>query len=134
MIHPLNGYPGPLLAKLSDSYAGYFALCRSLHLATYLNERMKKSFVYDLTRQANGTLNVFNALDEDIHRRKRRLVGHAITERAMRSFEVTMTQQINIFLHQLISSARSPIYMATYVKRLSFDVVFLLAFGYPLCH
>lgn len=52
---------------------------------------MNKSFVYDLTRQTNSTFNIFNALDKDIHRRKRRLVGHAIIERAMRSFEATMT-------------------------------------------
>lgn len=58
---------------------------------------MNKSFVYDLTRQTNSTFNIFNALDKDIHRRKRRLVGHAIIERAMRSFEATMTQQIDIF-------------------------------------
>ncbi|RYO91775.1 hypothetical protein DL762_001994 [Monosporascus cannonballus] len=88
-LHPLSKYPGPLLAKLSDAYAGYFVLRQKLHLQTskshmkydiYLNDRVAKSFVYDLTRQANGTVNVFNAIDKDVHRRKRRLVGRAITE------------------------------------------------------
>ncbi|CAJ2502294.1 Uu.00g096880.m01.CDS01 [Anthostomella pinea] len=136
LLHPLRKHPGPILAKLSDAYAGYFVLLQRLHLATrenhlkygvymssplhgneahlssqapivrhgperlvfnsvpalqgesipkitthgrfanlediYLNDRVGKSFVYDLTRQANGTVNIFNAIDKNVHRRKRR--------------------------------------------------------------
>lgn len=95
---------------------------------------MAKSFVYDLTRQANGTVNVFNAIDKDIHRRKRRLVGRAITERAMRTFEPTMAGQINIFLCRILQSAQAqePVNMTKFVKHLSIDVVGLLGFGYHL--
>ncbi|RYP47706.1 hypothetical protein DL768_006296 [Monosporascus sp. mg162] len=162
-LHPLSKYPGPLLAKLSDAYAGYFVLRRELHLQTsknhmkygtmlrhgpdklifnttsalqdiYLNDRVAKSFVYDLTRQANGTANVFNAIDKDIHRRKRRLVGRAITERAMRSFEPTMAGQIDIFLRRILQSAQAgePVNMTRFVKHLSIDVVALLGFGFHL--
>lgn len=34
-LHPLKGYPGPLVAKLTDAYAGFHALMMQLHLATY---------------------------------------------------------------------------------------------------
>lgn len=90
--------------------------------------------MYDLTRQANGTVNVFNAIDKDIHRRKRRLVGRAITERSMRVFEPTMSAQIDIFLRRILQSARAgePVNMTTSVKQLSVDVVALLGFGYHL--
>lgn len=32
--HPLSKYPGPFTAKLSDAYAGFYAICMRLHLAT----------------------------------------------------------------------------------------------------
>lgn len=33
-FHPLSKYPGPLAAKLSDVYAGFYAVFMRLHLAT----------------------------------------------------------------------------------------------------
>lgn len=33
-FHPLSKYPGPLAAKLSDAYSGFYAICMRLHLAT----------------------------------------------------------------------------------------------------
>lgn len=36
-LHPLAKYPGPLLAKLSDVYAGYSVLHQKLHLQTFKN-------------------------------------------------------------------------------------------------
>lgn len=35
LLHPLRDYPGPLLAKLTDGYGGYYASKRCLHLRTY---------------------------------------------------------------------------------------------------
>ncbi|KAH9892995.1 cytochrome P450 [Xylariomycetidae sp. FL2044] len=143
LLHPLSNYPGPLLAKFSDAYAGFFVLQQRLHLKTYqnhlkydiyLSDSITKSFVYDLTRQANGIINVFNAIDENIHRRKRKLVGKAIADRAMRAFEPTMAGQIDIFLRRILQSARAgnPGNMTPFIKQLSIDIVGLLGFGYHL--
>ena len=37
LLHPLGKYPGPILAKISDAYVGYFVLQQNLHLKTYKN-------------------------------------------------------------------------------------------------
>lgn len=37
IFHPLGDYPGPLFARLTDAYGGYFALKKRLHLVTYRN-------------------------------------------------------------------------------------------------
>lgn len=37
IFHPLRDYPGPLFARLTDAYGGYFALKKRLHLVTYQN-------------------------------------------------------------------------------------------------
>ncbi|KFA45400.1 hypothetical protein S40293_09889 [Stachybotrys chartarum IBT 40293] len=161
LLHPLKSYPGPFLAKLTDAYAGYYVLRQTLHLTTwqnhvkygpvlrhgpnrlvfnsvsalhdiYLSERSNKSSTYDLTRQASGTSNVWNTIDKNSHRRKRRLVGYGITERAMRLFEPTMTSQIDIFLQNIRSSEDQPVNIATSLKLLTVDIVSLLGFGYPL--
>ncbi|KAI0172823.1 hypothetical protein GGR52DRAFT_423162 [Hypoxylon sp. FL1284] len=34
-LHPLKAYPGPLLAKVTDAYAGYHAIMMRLHLVTW---------------------------------------------------------------------------------------------------
>ena len=36
-LHPLRGYPGPFIARLTDAYGGYYALRKCLHLTTYDN-------------------------------------------------------------------------------------------------
>ncbi|KAI1817166.1 cytochrome P450 [Poronia punctata] len=161
-FHPLRDYPGPWIAKLSDVYAGYHALAMQLHLVTFLdlkkygpvlrhgpnklvfssaealqdiynNERVTKSHVYKLTITA-GKPSIFNALNKQTHREKRKLIGQAITDKAMRSFEPTMVEEIDIFLGQLLQAARGsmPVNMTDLTKRLGADVVGQLAFGYAL--
>lgn len=34
LLHPLKNYPGPQLAKISDTYSTYHSAKKSLHLAT----------------------------------------------------------------------------------------------------
>ncbi|KAK3937135.1 cytochrome P450 [Diplogelasinospora grovesii] len=165
-FHPLKDYPGPLLARISDSYGGFYALGRRLHLATfrdhkkygpvmrhgpnklifsspkaaqdiYNNERVNKSRVYLLTLQASGVPSIFNVLDRRMHQVKRKLIGQAVSERAMRMFEPTMTEQIDIFLGELLAlsskgSSPSPVNMTDRCKRLGIDIIGLLAFGYEL--
>ncbi|KAI1843864.1 hypothetical protein JX265_003760 [Neoarthrinium moseri] len=77
---------------------------------------------------------MFNALDRAEHSRKRRVVGQLITERSMRSFEPSMTLQIDVFLHQLLASSKKSevVNMTVRCQRLATDVVGLLAFGYEL--
>ncbi|KAI0840155.1 cytochrome P450 [Hypoxylon sp. FL0890] len=153
-FHPLRKYPGPVVAKLSDGYAGFFAISKCLHLVTrdnilkydpvvrigpnrlvfnsakalhdiYDNERVTKAGKYAITLQAPNQ-----------HRVKRKLIGQAVTETAMRNFEPTMMEQIDIFLIQILSSSRvsepQPINITKYIKRLGIDVVNLLAFGHAL--
>lgn len=37
LLHPLRNYPGPFIAKFTDVYAGYYAVRKNLHLATYFD-------------------------------------------------------------------------------------------------
>ncbi|KAI0017200.1 cytochrome P450 [Xylariomycetidae sp. FL0641] len=168
-FHPLRDYPGPFLAKITDGYAGFYAICRNLHLKTredhlkygpvmrygpdrlvfntpqafadiYKNERVVKSEVYSAFQQRKDVYSVFNARDREIHRQKRKLIGRAVTEQSMRGFEPTMAAQIDIFLRQLLpqsSSQENPsgeraVNMSERLKRLGYDVVGHLAFGYAL--
>ncbi|KAI0117814.1 cytochrome P450 [Nemania sp. FL0031] len=163
LFHPLRNYPGPFVAKISDWYGGFHALSMRLHLTTYRdhqkygkvmrhgpdrlifnsaralhdiysNERVTKSHVYLLTIQANGVDSIFNAVDKRRHASKRRLIGRAVTDRAMRQFEPIMTEQIDVFLKTLYESSlvSRPVDMTQSCKRLGLDIVGHLAFGFAL--
>ncbi|KAJ2993260.1 hypothetical protein NUW58_g1896 [Xylaria curta] len=110
-----------------------FNSVKALH-DIYNNDRVVKSQVYLVTLGFTGTINVFSVIDRIAHRSKRKLIGAGVSERAMREFEPTMQSQINIFLrHILESSGKSEaVNMSTLSKRLTMDVIGLLAFGYPM--
>lgn len=101
----------------------------------YNNDRVTKSHVYELTI-TSGNPSIFNAIDKLQHREKRKLIGQAITEKAMRSFEPTMLEQIDVFIRQieLASSGTDskPVNMTNLTKRLGADIVGQLAFGYAM--
>ncbi|KAK8065057.1 hypothetical protein PG997_011804 [Apiospora hydei] len=161
-LHPLSKYPGPAVAKLSDAYAGFYTLFGCLHLRTYLdlqqygpvlragpnklvfksiealrdiynNDRVTKSHVYRLT-VASGKPSLFNVIDKRHHREKRKLIGHAISDKSLRAFEPTLVEQVNTFLCQLLAASRQsrPVELSERSKQLGMDIVGLLAFGYPL--
>ncbi|KAI1259224.1 cytochrome P450 [Xylariaceae sp. FL1019] len=163
-FHPLRAYPGPIVAKISDIYTGFYALGMRLNVVTYRdlkkygpvlrhgpnklvfnspkalqdiynNDRMTKSHVYELT-VTSGKPSIFNAIDRQKHREKRKLIGQAITDKAMRSFEPTMIEQIEVFLEQIQLASPSvdpqPVNMTDLTKRLGADIVGHLAFGYAL--
>ncbi|KAI1380115.1 cytochrome P450 [Hypoxylon crocopeplum] len=167
LFHPLRNYPGPLTAKISDLYGLCLALRMNEHNATrqnhltygrvvrqgpnklvfnsakalqdiYNNERIAKSHSYIATLSGAKTYNVWNAVDKQLHRTRRRLIGEAVAERSMRRFEPIMAEQINIFLGKILDSSRdadsknSAVNMTDQIKRLSFDIVCRLGFGYPL--
>lgn len=102
-------------------------------LDIYTNERITKSHVYLLT-SAPGNTSIFNTIAKREHSIKRRLIGHAINEKAMRDFEPTITKQVHVFLDQIkeASQTATPVDMSERIKRLGMDIVGLLAFGFPL--
>ena len=99
----------------------------------YQNPRLSKSRVY-LASRSNNSFNVFNALDTDMHRRKRKIISQPLTDRSLRNFEPTILEQINIFLEQIRSSSLNGnvVNMTERCERLGIDIVGLLAFGFPL--
>ncbi|KAH9887451.1 cytochrome P450 [Xylariomycetidae sp. FL2044] len=162
VLHPLRQYPGPLLARITDAYGGLYAARRRLYLATwtnhkqygpvvrqgpnrlvfntvtalhdiYQNPRVAKSSVYLFARMGHGP-SVFDELDRDKHRRKRKIVGMALTERSMREFEPSMQSQLDVFLRIILESSKKPkpMDMSEICERLGTDIVGELAFGYPL--
>ncbi|KAG8163916.1 hypothetical protein KVR01_005834 [Diaporthe batatas] len=97
----------------------------------YNSERIGKSFVYTTLLKAKTSPNVFNVLDKQLHRSKRKVIGQAVTERAMRLFESTLQQQVDIFIEQLKSS-KGPTDISPRCRYVGLDTIGLLAFGYDL--
>ncbi|KAI1419418.1 cytochrome P450 [Xylaria sp. FL1777] len=110
-----------------------FNSAKALH-DIYDNDRVVKSHVYLVTLGFTGTTNVFSVIDRGAHRSRRKLIGTGVSERAMREFEHTMVGQIDIFLKQIMESSQKSeaVNMSTRCKRLTMDVIGLLAFGYPM--
>lgn len=79
-----------------------------------------------------GVFNVWSALDRDIHRQKRKLIGPAVNDRSMRAFEPTMSEQVDSLVRVVAQSQGRPIDMSWRCNYLGMDVVSLLAFGFPL--
>ncbi|KAK8059084.1 cytochrome P450, partial [Apiospora saccharicola] len=147
LLHPLRRYPGPFLAKLTDAYAGLFAAQQRLHLvvlglhdkyAIYQNDdRITKSFTYELLTR-NGVYSVFNTLDRKMHAYKRKIVGHAFSQRSIRSFEPALLSQVDIYLEQLLALSSSSqqqqqfVNMTEKLGRLAADIIGQLALGYDL--
>ncbi|KAH8197308.1 hypothetical protein TruAng_008512 [Truncatella angustata] len=130
--HPLKSYPGPLLARISDSYAGYYVLRSATALRDiYQNPKVTKSHLY-LFSLNDGVPFIFNSLDSNAHLRKRKIIGPALSERSMRLFEPTLAEQIDIFLKQLFAAHSTPVNLTERCRRLAMDVVAQLAFGFPL--
>ncbi|KAI0098885.1 cytochrome P450 [Nemania sp. FL0031] len=162
LLHPLHGYPGPLLAKLTDWYSGFHAIKKDLHVTIYenhvkygpvvriapnrlvfntvtafqkiyQNDRVVKSHTYGAS-VPNNVDNVFTSRDKALHRGKRQMVGAALSDRAAKSFEPTVTNQIDIYLKKLFKSSQAsePINITERVRWLALDIVGKLSFGYHL--
>ncbi|KAF7540128.1 hypothetical protein G7054_g1598 [Neopestalotiopsis clavispora] len=159
-LHPLKEYNGPFLAKISDSYAGFFVLRRCLPLTThddhqrygsimrygpnrlifnsvtalrdiYQNPNVTKSRVY-LFSTNRGVPFIFNTLNRSGHARKRKIIGSALSDRSMRMFEPVMSSQVDVFLKKLLKSGSEPVDVSEQFRRLAMDIVVHLAYGYPL--
>lgn len=92
--------------------------------------------MYKGTQQLKDVYNVFNVRDRDLHRSKRKLIGRAVTDQSMRSFEPTMITQVDTFLRLILDASkdtsRRAVNMSERLKYLGYDIVGFLAFGYPL--
>ncbi|KAI1386114.1 cytochrome P450 [Hypoxylon trugodes] len=160
ILHPLSKYPGPFIAKLSNGYSGYHALKQDLHLVTYrdylkygsvfrhapnrlvfntatavrdiyLNPGVNKARIYEKT-QFNPQKNIFGTLDRERHRQKRKIYGQVLSDRSLRTFEPTMSKEIDAFLGQLLKMGGKPANMSLLCERLTADVAGNLAFGQQL--
>ncbi|TGO06954.1 hypothetical protein BTUL_0379g00040 [Botrytis tulipae] len=160
VLHPLKNYPGPFIAKFTDGYGGYHAVNKRLHLATYLDHlkygpvyrqapnrlifntssalraiylhpSINKAHIYAHT-QFNPQVNIFGTLERERHRQKRKIYGKVLSERSLRSFEPTMSSEIDVFLKLLLDTKNEAVNMSPLCERLTTDVAGQLAFGQPL--
>ncbi|KAI1176127.1 cytochrome P450 [Nemania sp. FL0916] len=93
--------------------------------------RITKANVYELITR-NGVYSVFNTLDRDLHRAKRKIVSQPFSERAMKSFMPALLPHVDVCLKQLLESAGKPVDMTQQMSYLAVDVVGQLALGYDL--
>lgn len=73
---------------------------------------------------------MFNMIDKEAHRKKRRTIGPVISERSMRIFEPNTLEQIDTFLLQILRSSQQG--MTPPCEQLAVDIVGKLSFGYSL--
>lgn len=78
--------------------------------------------------------NIFDTIDVEVHRRKRKIISQPLTEKAMRKFEPVMSKEIDVFVQKLHTSVAQsePINMTQRCMWLGGDIVGQLAFGYSL--
>lgn len=110
-------------------------LVPNLNVDIYYNDdNVVKSHVYRAIMQTPGVYNIFTVMDKPSHRLKRRIVGQAINDRSMRTFEPTMLEQIDLFLKTVLASSKEskPINLTEHIGYLACDIIALLSLGFPL--
>lgn len=77
---------------------------------------------------------MFNETDMDLHRKKQKTVGPAISERSMRFFEQEMSKEVEIFLGLVLEPSQRDevINMSPRCEWLGVDIVGRLAVGFEL--
>ncbi|KAH9905619.1 cytochrome P450 [Xylariomycetidae sp. FL2044] len=133
-LHPLSGYPGPFLARISDLCGAYYASQKKTHIYTWKNhcrygpvvrvgpnklvfssvtalrdiyksDRAIKTMAYKTMGSGGVHGNIFTTSDKYFHRGRRQLIGQVLTERSLRAFEPTMMAQIDVFLRELLKAS-----------------------------
>jgi cytochrome P450 len=130
-IAALRGKTKPLNPFL---LAGLIILIRCVHTDIYKNDKTTKPQAYIALGPGLTTYNIFTAVDNDLHRVRRQLVGQVLTDKSMRTFEPTMIEQVDIFVQNLqAESANSkPVNISKKVRQLGINIAVILAFGYDL--
>ncbi|KAF2449394.1 cytochrome P450 [Karstenula rhodostoma CBS 690.94] len=97
----------------------------------YHNERLSKSRAYLVTQASPAVYNLFNVVDKNLHRSRRRIVAQGLNERAFRHFEPVVQEQIEIYLQKIRLSSQTdrPVDMSEHCKMLTLDVSGELSFG-----
>jgi cytochrome P450 len=100
----------------------------------YNNPKVTKGPAYDGSHMGKERPNMFNEADRELHRQKRKTVGPAISERAMRFFEQDLSEEVDVFVTLLLEASQKNevIDMTPRCERLGVDIVGRLAFGFQL--
>ncbi|KAJ4288365.1 hypothetical protein N0V90_011599 [Kalmusia sp. IMI 367209] len=100
----------------------------------YQSERTNKVSSYLVTQIKSDTYSIFNCINKDLHRIKRRMISKALSDQKMRRFEPVLLTHVNTFLVLLLRASRAgePANMSERCKRLGLEVIGKFGFGYDL--
>ncbi|KAF9773128.1 hypothetical protein IL306_009106 [Fusarium sp. DS 682] len=163
-VHPLAKYPGPFWARISAFPAYYYTLRQDRHiwfwqlqekygptfritpnsvlintptgLKTIYNNKanVKKAEYYKVYPRNVQAITTWNSIDKTTHARKRRVMNHAFSDKALRSCEPFIhsnTDRWIELLDQEIAEKKlsSSLNMARWADHLVFDTLGELCFG-----
>lgn len=126
-VTALQGKKLHALLTHSRSYTNNITISTDI----YLNPGIRKASNYSQT-QFNEQTNIFGTLEKDTHRQKRNIYARVLSDRSLRTFEPTMSHEIEVFLRQMVKHDGKPVNMSPQCERLTADVAGQLAFGQPL--
>ncbi|KAJ6134372.1 Cytochrome P450 E-class group I [Penicillium sp. IBT 18751x] len=134
-FHPLAKFPGPILAKVTNLYGGYFAWKGDLHVDMLrchekygdvvryapnrilfntntglkdiyaFSKQFQKSTVYGA--MVHRAPNTLTLTDKKQHGRKRRTIGQGFGDNALRGFEDTIMNLVRAFCDKLVQDTPS---------------------------
>jgi cytochrome P450 len=109
-------------------------ICSNNSSDIYQSERTNKVTSYLCTQIKSDTYSIFNCINKDLHKIKRRMISKALSEQKMRRFEPILTEHINTFLKLLLtdSGAGKPTNMTERCKKLGLEIIGKFGFGYDL--
>ncbi|WPG97869.1 Hypothetical protein R9X50_00065100 [Acrodontium crateriforme] len=168
-FHPLAKYPGPLLGRLTQWYDVYHAYKGDKHIVFYqlhqkygsvvrfspnalsINDpaalkviyahgaNVQKSTFYKCFRAAPNAVSTLLATDKEQHARKRRVVGQAFSDQALRGLEQYVLENVQTFIDRINEIFMEPrkdqnswstaLDMHKYCNWLVFDIMGDLVFG-----
>ncbi|KAF2156539.1 cytochrome P450 [Myriangium duriaei CBS 260.36] len=161
VLHPLAKYPGPLLAKFTRFHNLWHAARGDSHLELYrLHQRhgrfvrwgpnklsicsptaLKTIYGAKANVQKSGwypavffSTSVFNVVDKNVHASKKRVIGHAFSDQAIRGMESHVIQVVREWATALNAAPgadgwTSAINMSDWSAYLTLDIIGELVFG-----